>query len=268
MSISRKIPRRNPEPAPDSAIRGRRCVAVTMAAIAAIATIAAIVAGAYLPAGAEPESGAAVRAMAGAPDEPPSSEPSVAVAPPVERETLPESRPAAPANESPAAIADEVAEYVAAVRAGQRALLPLVKWNFEKHAGTPTKVLEHPVLNPKGVRLEGDEIEALDALIERWSDEVRKVERALATERLKRVYDLYREGALAPARRDADGGVRKPSSPDPEVEVAICGAGAEVFEFRASWGDDPDYDHARLQVFQVKHDAVTSLTDFIAAHDH
>lgn len=145
-------------------------------------------------------------------------------------------------------------------------ILPFIHWNFHVNAATAQQVIDNPSLNPKGVRLSEAQMKELEAILERNRKVIRAGESEMAKERLRCIRERHAAGVLPPARRNSAGEVQPPISREPEVEVSLCGVGSEVLEFRAVWGDDPEYDRSRMHVYYLKQDAVNAMTNFLASH--
>lgn len=226
--------------------------------------IAASAAGAYFAFRSEADESTLLAPLAQKNVEPSSPDANAVVAAPeIARALLEDVHPTESATEPPQG-AKTVAK--SASRIDFHSILAFIHWNFQVNAASAQQVIDNPSLNPKGVRLSGAQMKELEAILERNRKVIRMGERAMAKERLRCIRERYAAGVLPHASRNSTGEYLPPISSEPEVEVSLCGVGSTVHEFRAAWGDDPEYDRSRMQVFYLKRDAVNSVTNFLASH--
>ncbi len=169
----------------------------------------------------------------------------------------------APAEDDASATPPQPAPAKLPIDDEDRQLLPKVMWRFDLHAGTPARVLANPALNPRGVGSDPSIHAILKQKIHAANESISKAEVRMREQRHELTSGLIDRGALPRAVRSAKGGYGAPHVADPEIEVGICGRDGDVFTYAFKWGDDPEYDQARLDVYEAKSRAVTDLREFL-----
>ncbi len=163
-------------------------------------------------------------------------------------ESKPESRPESAAEKAPRSPSE---------------ILPGVEWDFSTRAKDAATVLGNDALNPHHRELDREASKHLDDLLRDLSRTL--IEPGIARESARsnyvsRQYDL---GRLPVAVRENARGYRIPQSEDPEVEMGLVTRGGQTYTYANHWGDDPEYDRARLALYDAKCKAIATIQDYI-----